>query len=223
MNARIILKVVLTVGNRKDIEMLKLCVVNSPTILLSFLLVSLASCSNDSPDFVFNANTDELADANTDELTDTNTDELTDTNTDELTDTNTDEPKDATPVRFTKVANADWRLVENQDQITPNVWLTRANQGLLFNARIEDRSNGAGPSGTKWFLGKLEDYEEEQLFTLEFESLKNAAGSRMKDTPGKTFIVHLVEDNVFIELTFHAWGNKSEGAGFSYSRTNVAN
>ena len=195
--------------------MLKLCVVNSPTILLSFLLVSLASCSNDSPDFVFNANTDELADANTDELTDTNTDGLADTNT--------DEPKDATPVRFTKVANADWRLVENQDQITPNVWLTRANQGLLFNARIEDRSNGAGPSGTKWFLGKLEDYEEEQLFTLEFESLKNAAGSRMKDTPGKTFIVHLVEDNVFIELTFHAWGNKSEGAGFSYSRTNVAN
>ena len=203
--------------NRKGVKMSKFCIANPPIILLLFLLVSLASCSNDSPDFVFNANTDEPADMNTDEPTDTNT------NTDELADTNTDEPTDATPVRFTKVANADWRLAENQDQITPNVWLTRANEGLLFNARIEDRPNGAGPSGTKWFLGRLEDYTEEQLFTLEFRSLKNAAGSRMKDTPGKTFIVHLVEDNVFIELTFHAWGNKSEGAGFSYSRTNVAN
>ena len=202
-------------GNRKDVDMSKLCIANSPIILLLFLLVSLASCSNDSPDFVFNANTDEQADMNADEPTDTNTDKLADTNT--------DEPTDATPVRFTKVANADWRLAGNQDQITSNVWLTRADEGLLFNARIEDRPNGAGPSGTKWFLGRLEDYTEEQLFTLEFKSLKNAAGSRMKDTPGKTFIVHLVEDNVFIELTFHAWGNKSEGAGFSYSRTNVAN
>ena len=131
------------------------------------------------------------------------------------------EVTDESRVRFTKAANSDWQLIENQDRITSNVWLTRRSQGLLFNAKVESEHNGSGPKGTKWFLGSLEDYSEEQLRSLEFVSMKSAAKAKMRDVPGKTFIVHLVEDDTFIELLFHSWGNKSEGGGFSYSRTKV--
>ena len=141
--------------------------------------------------------------------------------TDLVFDPANDEVTDESKIRFTKSANSDWQLAENQDRITSNVWLTRRSQGLLFNAKVESEHNGLGPKGTKWFLGSLEDYSEEQLRSLEFVSMKSASNSRMRDAPGKTFIVHLVEDDIFIELLFHSWGNKSEGGGFSYSRTKV--
>ncbi len=144
-----------------------------------------------------------------------------DDSTDLIFDPDNSEVTDESRVRFTKAANTDWRLEENQDRITSNVWLTRGSEGLLFNAKVESKHNGAGPKGTKWFLGSLEDYSEEQLRSLEFGSMKSASKSRMRDARGKTFIVHLVEDEMFIELLFHSWGNKSEGGGFSYSRTKV--
>ena len=146
----------------------------------------------------------------------------TNDSTDLIFNTGEDGALDDKRLRFTKIAKADWRLAENQDRITPNLWLTRADEGLLFNAKIENKPDGSGPSGTKWFLGSLDDYTEEQLGALEFVSMKRAAGSKMRDVPGKSFIVHLVEDDAFIELTFLSWGNKSEGAGYSYLRTNLA-
>ena len=178
--------------------MLTNCTPFSAAVASLLLLSTLTSCSEDSTDLVFNSSNDEV----------------------------TDESR----IRFTKAANSDWQLVENQDRITSNVWLTRRSQGLLFNAKVESEHNGSGPKGTRWFhrtleeiekVGSLEDYSEEQLRSLKFVSMKSASNSRMRDAPGKTFIVHLVEDDVFIELSFHSWGNKSEGGGFSYSRTKV--
>ena len=151
----------------------------------------------------------------------TNLMSCTNHSTDFVFDSHTDDSEDENRVLFTKIANDDWRLAENQDQITSNVWLTRADEGLLFNTKIEDKPNGVGPSGTKWFPGSLEDYSVEELRSLKFVSMKSAAGSRMREALGKTFIVHLVEDAAFIELTFRSWGNKSQGAGFSYSRTKI--
>ena len=117
--------------------------------------------------------------------------------TDLVFDPTNDEVTDESKIRFTKSANSDWQLAENRDRITSNVWLTRRSQGLLFNAKVESEHNGSGPKGTKWFLGSLEDYSEEQLRSLEFVSMKSASNSRMRDAPGKTFIVHLVEDDIF--------------------------
>ena len=122
--------------------------------------------------------------------------------TDLVFDPTNDEVTDESKIRFTKSANSDWQLAENQDRITSNVWLTRRSQGLLFNAKVESEHNGSGPKGTKWFLGSLEDYSEEQLRSLEFVSMKSASNSRMRDAPGKTFIVHLVEDDIFICLLY---------------------
>jgi hypothetical protein len=123
---------------------------------------------------------------------------------------------------FTKPPNADWLKPENQDRITENVWIVRANEGLLFNVKIDASSNSTGPSGTRWALGTLQDYTTEQLQSLEFTSLKKSADSKMREVVGKNFIVHLTEEDLYIDLTFLAWGNKSEGAGFSYSRSIIS-
>ena len=36
---------------------------------------------------------------------------------------------------FTKRSNSDWEKSENQDRISENVWLTRADKGLLLIVR----------------------------------------------------------------------------------------
>tara|TARA_B100001250_G_scaffold409411_1_gene433692 strand:+ start:9011 stop:9523 length:513 start_codon:yes stop_codon:yes gene_type:complete len=120
---------------------------------------------------------------------------------------------------FTKRSNSDWEKSENQDRISENVWLTRAEKGLLFNCKVEASSNSSGPTGTQWIEGKIADFTMDQLQSLKFTSLKKAANAKMKLVVGKTFIVNLLEDNIYIELTFLAWGDKSEGGGFSYSRS----
>ena len=56
---------------------------------------------------------------------------------------------------FTKVNDADVTLAENQDRITPNVWLTRDSTGGLFNIKLEDFFVPRDPSvisplGTQW-------------------------------------------------------------------------
>ena len=140
---------------------------------------------------------------------------------DMIFDSNGEKQTTGKDIVFTKSANADWTKHENQDKITENVWLTRTDQGLLFNIKSETSSNGSGPTGTEWVVGSLDEYTKEQLLSLEFTSLKKAAESRMRNVVGKSFIVRLIEDDLFIDLTFLAWGNKSEGGGFSYSRSSV--
>jgi hypothetical protein len=39
---------------------------------------------------------------------------------------------------ITKNNNADWKLASNQDRITDNVWLTRADRRGLFNIAVEE-------------------------------------------------------------------------------------
>ncbi|SVD98632.1 uncharacterized protein METZ01_LOCUS451486, partial [marine metagenome] len=66
-------------------------------------------------------------------------------------------------VTFTKEDNADYTLEENQDRITDNVWITRAEQKPLFNIAAEASYNSAptlylnavgSPENTEWGFGR---------------------------------------------------------------------
>jgi len=120
---------------------------------------------------------------------------------------------------FTKAANADFNLAENQDRITDNVWITRASSQGLYNIRVENAYNNNGsPEDTEWALGTLD-----QLESLTFTSWEGAAGgqNQVRDIAGKTFVVHLITDDIYLELTFLSWGRGGQGGGgsFSYERT----
>ena len=59
------------------------------------------------------------------------------------------------PVTFTKEDYADPSLAENQDRITNNVWITRANNQPLYNAALEQyyEDQDISPEGTIWAPG----------------------------------------------------------------------
>ena len=121
---------------------------------------------------------------------------------------------DGPNIIFSKESNADPTDPANQDAITANVILTRGQQGALFNVVIETSAGSSSPEGTEWAKGTTED-----LDTLEFTSLKPAASNQLQSLPGESFVLHLIEEDIYIDLTFISWESGGVGGGFSYERS----
>ncbi|MEN0002683.1 MAG: T9SS type A sorting domain-containing protein [Bacteroidota bacterium] len=136
---------------------------------------------------------------------------------------------------FEKTDGADWTMEANQDRLTDNVWITRANNKGLFNIAINDEhiGNGAnvdnlGPSpvGTEWAFGTLADGIE----NLDFTSWREATvitgsdgepGSVPNSLVGQDMVLHLVDDDIYIDIKLLSWsiGNQGGQGGFSYERS----
>ncbi len=201
---------------------------------------------------------------------------------------------------FSKAANADWTLAENQDKLTENVIFTRQDAGPMYNfvwwshpdnfkedaihiadnnsdliadfydevnAAIKDINTIAPSGGTKnvrWALlddtGKSggEGWDNFQLYgTLgnpehfySFHNLFTIIGELEDENPvlsvvddflveidgfgdiervsdftdiiGKKLGVWLVEDDIYLTLTFTVW-EEGNGGAFSYTRSTPAN
>jgi hypothetical protein len=121
---------------------------------------------------------------------------------------------------FTKADNADWTDPANQDRITDSVRITRRTErGLINLAReITFRPEWSPPSGTEWAYGSAADYQ-----TLGFGSWKDLFERDRPNTPefvGRDLVVHLIEDDVYIDIKFTSWavGGAGGQGGFSYER-----
>lgn len=117
-------------------------------------------------------------------------------------------------ITFTKADNADPNDPANQDRLTDNVALTRGNQGgQIYNALSESTANkSTSPAGTEWAVGSIEE-----INTLRFEPFRSAVDSP-QDIVGKDLILHLIEDDVYLEIKFTAWSAGRRG-GFRYERS----
>ena len=117
---------------------------------------------------------------------------------------------------FTKAANADPTSPQAQDRITPRVALTRGATNILFNATQEQRAAPASsPAGTLWSFGTTDD-----IPNLRFAPLKEAANRRMQDLPGRDMVLHLVEEDIYVDIRWRSWGvGGTSGGGFSYERS----
>ncbi len=127
-------------------------------------------------------------------------------------------------ISFNRVDEVDWTLEENQDRITENVWITRADRQGLFNIApgqetSYDTANRTSPVGTRWAFGNADDYEN-----LSFDSWEGWNGAHPPDMVGRDAVVHLVEDDIYLDIRFTQWGNgRAEARGsFSYVRADVA-
>ena len=120
---------------------------------------------------------------------------------------------------FTKADNANPTLEANQDRITPNVWLTRGNNGgQLYNAKTEsDSSKSTSPDDTRWAIGTTSSLE-----SLTFSTFRGT--SRPKNAVGQNMVMYLVTDDIYIDIKITSWtsGNNS-GGGFSYERSTDQN
>ena len=120
---------------------------------------------------------------------------------------------------FTKANSADWTLPANQDRITDEVWLTRQNTAGLFNIRVESQYNKTSrlsPVGTEWAAGDINDWN-----TLTYQSFfaygLNKVGSNILSLGPS--VLHLITEDIYIQIEFTAWTGGGGGGGFSYTRT----
>ena len=108
----------------------------------------------------------------------------------------------------------------NQDRITNNVWITRNNntatgQGQIYNFVSESfATDASSPAGTRWAQGTFENIQN-----VTFTSFRAACpGQKPKNVVGIPMLLHLVEDDVYLEIRFTSWSLGKLG-GFSYQRS----
>lgn len=105
-----------------------------------------------------------------------------------------------TPVTFTKANYADRTQPANQDCITSNVCITRANSNGIFNKVSESVYNdGVSPTDTEWSYGICADKD-----TLTFTNWINAIGTPPA-MPGQNLCLHLITDNRYYDVMFSSW------------------
>ncbi len=101
------------------------------------------------------------------------------------------------------------------DQITPNVWITRGGTQGIYNAVTEGGfTHFSSPAGTEWADGTTANYA-----TLAYTDwntwAKNIHGGP-PSTVGVNAVVHLIADDIYINITFTSW---SVGSTYSYQRS----
>lgn len=116
-------------------------------------------------------------------------------------------------ITFTKEAGSDPNDAANQDRITDEVWITRANSGgEIYNAKTESNSSkGISPAGTEWAEGTLDNIDN-----LTFQSFRNTI--KPKQVVGKELVLHLIKENIYLSVKFTAWSSSKSG-GFAYERS----
>ncbi len=131
-------------------------------------------------------------------------------------------------VSFTKENNADPTDPANQDAITANVALTRGFTAGLFNAVVEDFYSSTSPADTQWAFvhnNPGQDIAASNYQELVFDNWVVAFGGPgaggPQSTVGQPAVVHLVTDDIYIDITFTSWqagGAPPFANGFSYVR-----
>ena len=115
----------------------------------------------------------------------------------------------------------DLALEENQDRITDNVWIVRGTIRGIFNIAQEPAYQGSGssgpsPTGTMWAFGTTADYDTLSYTT--WADLHDGFPLALMDT---NVVVHLVDDDIYIDLMFTQWEGNGNGGEFAYSRSNI--
>ena len=69
------------------------------------------------------------------------------------------------------------------------------------------------PAGAEWALGTTENIQN-----LTFGSFRGALGSP-RNIVGKDIVLHLIADDVYIDIKFLSWSQGRGFGGFSYERS----
>ncbi|WP_197527475.1 PEP-CTERM sorting domain-containing protein [Pirellulimonas nuda] len=131
-------------------------------------------------------------------------------------------------IDFVKAPHVGVALPEDRDVVTPGVILTRDETQGFYNAASELSYQSTSPAGTLWALGTT----SQDIATLSFgtfTSLINPGGpisgigSFDFSTGSLDFVVHLTNEDVYLDLRLTGWGQgRDAGGGFAYTRSTAA-
>ena len=115
-------------------------------------------------------------------------------------------------IAFSKAATATPNDPASQDRMTPAVWITRGNTQGIYNARTESGYSGTSPAGTEWAYGTTAN-----LANLTFRPWVAWNGSNPPGSVGRDAVVHLIAEDIYIDIKFTSWGVGN--GGFAYERS----
>ncbi len=70
------------------------------------------------------------------------------------------------------------------------------------------------PAGTEWAEGNSAD-----IATLTFITFQCAVGNNLRLSVGRSFVLHLIEDDIYLDIAFISWTVRRNNGGFSYTRS----
>ncbi|MCO6477816.1 MAG: T9SS type A sorting domain-containing protein [Phaeodactylibacter sp.] len=118
-------------------------------------------------------------------------------------------------ITFTKPNNADFTIEENQDRITDNVWITRGTTMGIYNIKIENGyTTNSSPADTEWAFGTTAS-----ISSLAFDDWQTTVNSNPPGMVGQDMVLHLISEDIYIDLRFLSWSVGTAGGGFSYERS----
>lgn len=122
---------------------------------------------------------------------------------------------DGPTITFTKANNADFNLEQNQDRLTDDIWITRkANKGIFNIATESDYVEDVSPEGTEWAFGTTAD-----VGSLTFDDWETTVMENPPSMVGQDMVVHLITDDIYIDIKFTSWQGSNAGGGFAYERS----
>ncbi len=133
-------------------------------------------------------------------------------------------------ITFSKGEWADYTLPENQDAILPDIIITRTESMGIFNIATEEIFDlNFSPEGTAWafpFNNPGATISAANWESLVFEDWQTANGgpgaSGPPATVGQDAAVHLVEQDIYLDIRFTDWGIGMEAGGyFAYERAAI--
>jgi hypothetical protein len=126
-------------------------------------------------------------------------------------------------ISFSKAGGADHTLPANQDHLTPNVALARGNSQGMFNILQESGYTGASPADTEWAtaINNPGDVITASNYSaLDFTTWTAAYGNQTSaNILNYDAVVHLVTDDVYLDLRFTSFQGGGGGGGFAYERS----
>jgi hypothetical protein len=111
------------------------------------------------------------------------------------------------------------------DILTASVILTRSSGGGgLYNAASEPGPQGGSPADTQWAMGTLSEFTNGMIPPSNFGDCPLEGGNHPPGFVTDTFVVHLVAENIYLQLTLNSWGGEfGQGAkSVNYTRTTPA-
>jgi PEP-CTERM motif len=116
-------------------------------------------------------------------------------------------------ITFTEPAGGSGSNPANQDRLTANVWLTRDITKGLYNAAQEFAyTKDVSPVDTAWAYGSLDNYS-----SLTYQAWELWNSGNPPSMLNHAAVVHLISDDIYLSVTFTAWGGSA--GGFSYQRS----
>jgi hypothetical protein len=126
-------------------------------------------------------------------------------------------------ISFAKPSGADFTLPPNQDRLTANVALTRASSQGIFNILDEGNFTIGSPAGTRWATAlnnPLDTIAATNWAALDFTTWTAAySGNISGNILNHNAVVHLVADDVYLDLRFTSFQGGGSGGGFTYERS----